>query len=148
MVAMDLWLRFFTRFDVVPAHARTMASPSVLAHLVTARYDGGIPSNIVGPKGRVCSLVPAEVAHFKYDPGGRMRALAKEPGRENVEAVAADLVATPEATRPGDVLWLHLFYQDLQSELIRAKGATAANFNRAVYERLKPSGYCVTVDHT
>ena len=50
-------------------------------------------SDIVGPQGRVYSFVPAEVAHFKDDPLGRMRTLAKEPGRENVEAVSADLVA-------------------------------------------------------
>jgi predicted methyltransferase len=43
-------------------------------------------SDIVGPEGRVYSFVPAEVAHFKNDPVGRMRTLAKEPGRENVEA--------------------------------------------------------------
>jgi predicted methyltransferase len=56
-------------------------------------------SDVVGPEGRVYSFVPAEVAHFKNDPVGRMRALAQEPGRENVEAVSADLVAMPEATQ-------------------------------------------------
>ena len=83
-------------------------------------------SDIVGPEGRVTSFVPAEVAHFKNDPVGRMRTLAKEPGRENVEAVSADLVAMPEVTQPADVLWLHLFYHDLHTALIQAKGATAA----------------------
>jgi predicted methyltransferase len=101
----------------------------------------------VGPKGRVYSFVPAEVADFKNDPVGRMRMLAKEPGRENVQAVSADLVAMPEATQPADVLWLHLFYHDLHTKLIGAKGATATDFNRAVYERLKPGGYYVIVDH-
>src|ERR1043166_1642192 len=48
-------------------------------------------SDIVGPGGRVYSFVPAEVAHFKNDPVGRMRTLAKEPGRDNVEVVSADL---------------------------------------------------------
>jgi hypothetical protein len=76
-------------------------------------------SDIVGPEGRVYSFVPAEVAHFKNDPVGAMRVLAKEPGRENVDAVSADLVALPEATRPADVLWLHLFYHDLHTALIR-----------------------------
>ena len=104
-------------------------------------------SDIVGPEGRVYSFVPAEVAHFKNDPVGRMRTLAKEPGRENVEAVSADLVAMPEATQPADVLWLHLFYHDLHTALIQARGATAADFNRAVYERLKPGGSYVIVDH-
>jgi predicted methyltransferase len=92
-------------------------------------------------------FVPAEVADFKNDPVGRMQALAKEPGRENVEAVSADLVAMPEATRPADVLWLHLFYHDLHTALMQKKGATAAGFNRAVYERLKPGGSYVIIDH-
>src|SRR5882724_2260720 len=104
-------------------------------------------SDIVGPEGRVYSFVPAEIAHFKSDPVGRMRALAKEPGRENVEVISADLVALPESTRPADVLWLHLFYHDLHTALMQAKGATAAEFNRAVYERLKSGGYYVIVDH-
>ena len=104
-------------------------------------------SDIVGPEGRVYSFVPAEVAHFKNDPVGRMRTLAKEPARENVEAVSADLVAMPKVTQPADVLWLHLFYHDLHTVLIQARGATAAHFNRAVYERLKPGASYVIVDH-
>src|SRR5258706_15199084 len=76
-----------------------------------------------------------------------MQTLAKEPGRENVEAVSADIVAMPEATLPADVLWLHLFYHDLHTALIQARGATAAHFNRAVHERLKPGGSYVIVDH-
>jgi predicted methyltransferase len=104
-------------------------------------------SDIAGPEGRVYSFVPAEVAHFKNDPVGRIRTLAREPGRENVEAVSADLVAMPEVTQPADVLWLHLFYHDLHTPLIQARGATAADFNRAVYERLKPGGSYVIIDH-
>ena len=91
--------------------------------------------------------MPAEVAHFKNDPVGRMRTLAKEPGRENVQAVSAELLAMPRVTQPADVLWLHLFYHDLHTPLIQARGATAAAFNRAVYERLKPGGFYVVIDH-
>src|SRR5580698_5779051 len=104
-------------------------------------------SDAVGPEGRVYSFVPAELAHFKNDPVGRMRTLAKEPGRDNVEVVSADVVAIPDTTRPADVLWMHLFYHDLHAELIQARGATAARFNRAVFERLKPGGAYVIVDH-
>jgi predicted methyltransferase len=104
-------------------------------------------SDIVGAEGRVFSFVPAEVAHFENDPVGRMRALAKEPGRENVEAVSADLVAMPEATKPADVVWLHLFYHDLHTALIQARGATATDFNRAAYTQLKPGGSYVIIDH-
>ena len=104
-------------------------------------------SDVVGPEGRVYSFVPAEVAHFKNDPVGLMRTLAKEPGRENVQAVSAELLAMPQVTQPADVLWLHLFYHDLHTPLIQARGATAAAFNRAVYERLKPGGFYVVIDH-
>ena len=108
----------------------------------TRRFSG-----VVGPQGRVYSFVPAEVAHFKSDPVGLMRTLAKEPGRDNVQAVSAELVAMPQVTQPADVLWLHLFYHDLHTPLIQARGATAAAFNRAVYERLKPGGFYVIIDH-
>ena len=104
-------------------------------------------SDVVGPEGRVYSFVPTEIAEIKNDQLDRMRKLAKEPGRENVEAVSADLVAMPADMRPADVLWLHLFYHDMHTKLIQNKGATAAAFNRAVYKRLKPGGYYVIVDH-
>ncbi len=104
-------------------------------------------SDVVGLEGRVYGFVPAEVAHFKNDPVGRMQTLAKEPGRENVKAVSADLVAILEATQQADVVWLHLFYHDLHTELMQSRGATAAQFNRAVYDLLKPGGFYVIVDH-
>jgi len=104
-------------------------------------------SDIVGPEGRVYGFVPAEIAHFKSDPVGRMRALAKEPGRDNVEVMSADLVALPESSQPADVVWLHLFYHDFHTALLQTRGATPGRFNRAVYERLKPGGFYVIVDH-
>jgi predicted methyltransferase len=104
-------------------------------------------SGVVGPKGRVYGFVPTEIADVKDDQVGHIRTIATEPGRENIQAVSADLVAMPEATQPADVLWLHLFYHDLHTALIKDKGATADGFNRAVYERLKPGGSYVIVDH-
>ena len=104
-------------------------------------------SDVVGPEGGVYSFVPAELAHFESDPVGRMRALAKEPRRQNVQVVSADLVALPETAQPLDVVWLHLFYHDLHTALLQTRGATPAAFNRAVYERLKPGGVFVIVDH-
>jgi predicted methyltransferase len=77
-----------------------------------------------------------------------MRTLAQEPGRENVEAVSADVVAIARAIQSADVVWMHLFYHDLHTALMQAKSATAAQFNRAVYERLNPGGFYVIVDHS
>ncbi|HEY4183387.1 MAG TPA: hypothetical protein VGM90_41470 [Kofleriaceae bacterium] len=102
-------------------------------------------SDAVGSEGRVYSFVPGEVAHFKNDPVGRMQTLARE--RKNVEAVSANLVAMPTVTQHADVLWLHLFYHDLHTELMQSKGATAGQFNRAVFAQLKPGGFYVIVDH-
>jgi predicted methyltransferase len=104
-------------------------------------------SDVVGPSGRVYGFVPAEIAHFKSDPVGRMRVLAREPGRGNVEVVSANLMALPESSRPADVVWLHLFYHDLHTGLLQTRGATPAGFNQAVHERLKPGGFYVIVDH-
>ena len=104
-------------------------------------------SDIVGSEGRVYSFVPAELAHFKSDPVDQMRALATEPGRGNVEVASTDLVALPGSSQSVDVVWMHLFYHDLHTALMQARGATPAGFNRAVYEQLKPGGFYVIVDH-
>ena len=104
-------------------------------------------SDVVGPKGRIFSFVPTEISDLKKDQVDRMRSLAQEPGRENVEVVSADLVAMSQTTPHADVLWLHLFYHDLHTTLMQTKGATAALFNRAVFDRLKSGGYYVIVDH-
>ena len=104
-------------------------------------------SDVVGPNGRVSSFVPTEIADLKHDQVGRIQTIAKESGRENIDVMSADLVAIAEATKPADVLWLHLFYHDFYTKLIQARGATAVAFNRAVFERLKPGGSYVIVDH-
>lgn len=104
-------------------------------------------SDVVGSQGRVYSFVPGEVAHFKNDPVGKMQALARESGRENVQAVTADVVEVSKVIGSADVVWLHLFYHDLHTPLIQAKGTTAAAFNRAVLGLLKPGGAYVIVDH-
>jgi predicted methyltransferase len=106
-----------------------------------------ILSDVVGPKGRVYSFVPAEVAHFTSDPVGLIRALAQQPGRENVVAISADVVALAEAAPSVDVVWMHLFYHDLHTPLIQARGATASAFNQSVYASLKSGGRYVIIDH-
>jgi predicted methyltransferase len=104
-------------------------------------------SDVVGPEGRVYSFVPGEVAHFKNDPVGLMRTLAQESGRENVDAVSSDVAAIAEAIPAADVVWMHLFYHDLHTPLIQAKGATADTFNRAVFASLNSGGRYIIVDH-
>ena len=52
----------------------------------------------------------------------------------------ADLVALRDVTQPADVLWMPLFYHDLHTALIRARGATAADFNRPSTSDSSPMG--------
>jgi predicted methyltransferase len=56
-------------------------------------------------------------------------------------------MALPENSQPLDVVWMHLFYHDLHTTLIQAKGATPAHFNKAAYDRLEPGGRYVIIDH-
>jgi len=93
-------------------------------------------SDVVGREGRVYSFVPTEVAHLTSGPAGSLNA--------NVEVLKADLLELPSSL---DVVWLSLFYHDLHTPLMQARGATADSFNRAVHARLKPGGYYVIIDH-
>ena len=107
-------------------------------------------SDIVGPEGRRVLQLRAGRSRALQERSGRPHADAmrrSRAGRELSKPSRRTFVAMPEATQPADVLWLHLFYHDLHTALIQARGATAAHFNRAVYERLKPGGSYVIVDH-
>src|SRR5579864_6015246 len=108
--------RMLSSFEEIPMYDQTQLTELIRFARVEAGstvidvYPGDgdwtrLFSDAVGPEGRVYSFVPAEVAHFKNDPVGLMRTLAREPGRENVEAVSANLVAMTEITKPVDVLW-------------------------------------------
>lgn len=136
-----------SKLDELSRFARVHAGSTVLDVWPGSGDWTRLFSNIAGPAGRVYTFVPAELAHFKSDPVGQMRALAKEPRRENVEVVSADLMAPPGSSQSLDVVWLHLFYHDLHTKLLQTRGATPAGFNRAVYERLKPSGLYIVIDH-
>jgi predicted methyltransferase len=104
-------------------------------------------SAVVGTGGKVYSFVPTEISDLKKDMVDSIRKLAEEPGRDNITVVSADLVKLEEVRQPVDVVWLHLFYHDLHTELIQKRGATAAAFNRAVFDQLKSGGVFVIVDH-
>jgi predicted methyltransferase len=104
-------------------------------------------SEVVGTGGKVYSFVPTEISDLKKDLVGSMRKLAEEPGRENITVVSADLIKLEEVRHSVDVVWLHLFYHDLHTELTQKRGATAAAFNRAVFDQLKSGGVFVIVDH-
>lgn len=104
-------------------------------------------SDVVGVEGQVHSFVPTEIEELKEGQVRLMQSLSSEEGRANVNAASANLVAMPEVTPLADVVWLHLFYHDLHTPLMQSKGGTPASFNKAVYERLKPGGSYIIIDH-
>src|SRR5260370_36458620 len=53
----------------------------------------------------------------------------------------------PYVSELAAVRWFRRSDHDRQTKLFHARGATAAHFKRAVYERLKPGGSYVIVDH-
>ena len=73
-------------------HCRTNPDRLAIEYLPTFARNGVIRDRFVMP-----DQVP------------RMPTLAKEPGRENAEAVSADRVSMPGTTQPADILWMHLF---------------------------------------
>jgi predicted methyltransferase len=104
-------------------------------------------SGVVGPKGKVYSYIPAEIADFKGDPVGVIKKLATEPGRGNVVEVSDPLASPPpaEMEHTVDVAFTFENYHDTYDPFM--KGADVAAFNRAMFKLLKHGGYYVVIDH-
>ena len=104
-------------------------------------------SGVVGPKGKVYSYVPAEIAGFKSDPVGIIKKLAAEPGRGNVEEVSDPLASAPppQMENTVDVAFTFENYHDTHDSFM--KGASVDGFNTAMFKLLKHGGYYVIVDH-
>ncbi|WP_174241422.1 class I SAM-dependent methyltransferase [Caulobacter sp. S45] len=129
------------------AFARIMPGEVVMDVWPGGGYWSRIFSKAVGPKGHVYAYVPAEIAGFKSDPVGVAKAMAAEPGRENVEEVSQPLGDEPPADfhNTMDVVWTFENYHDMHNSFM--KGADVNAFNKAVFFVLKPGGSYVIVDH-
>ncbi len=109
----------------------------------TGYYDR-IFAGVVGPKGRVYSFYPAEVANFRKDvtlpPDGTTPFLGAANDTAIVRPVNA--FAAPE---PLDLVWLSDNYHDLHDPFFAP--ADLALINRAVFKALKPGGVYLIIDH-
>jgi len=129
------------------AFARIAPGETVMDVWPGGGYWTRIFSKTVGPSGKVYAYVPAEIAGFKSDPVSIAKAVAAEPGRDNVVEVSDPLAEQPPANFQNvlDVVWTFENYHDLHDSFM--KGADVDAFNRAVFKLLKPGGYYVIVDH-
>jgi predicted methyltransferase len=113
-------------------------------------YSGGayytrILSAVVGPKGRVYAMIPAEMAR-NCEPSEFAGAHEVERDKRyvNVEVLTepAEMLATP---RRLDVIWSSQNYHDLEDRFM--DGAKAAVADKAFYRALKPGGTLMVIDH-
>jgi len=102
-------------------------------------------SDVVGPKGRVYAIIPAEMAR-NCDPAefAGARKVAKEGSYKNV-AVQTRPAADFAPARPLDVIWSSQNYHDLYDGFMEGLDVRAAD--RALYAALKPGGVLLVIDH-
>jgi predicted methyltransferase len=132
--------------DGIREPAATLAFAGVKPGMVVAEmFPGGgyftrLLSDVVGPKGKVLGI---ENAGWK----GAVKAdqqLLTEPGRSNVriEAETFGDVTLPEKV---DLLWITQNYHDLK--IAKFGVVDMAEFNRRVFQALKPGGVYMVLDH-
>jgi predicted methyltransferase len=115
-------------------------------------YYTRILSKVVGPKGKMFLVTPAEMKDRSRPapagqpapptPGQASDALAKEVGNATVVWQPADSPLTPEKV---DVVWTTDNYHDYRNPSFG--GVDMAKFNKAVFDSLKPGGVYIIEDY-
>ena len=115
-------------------------------------YYTRILSKVVGPKGKMFLVTPAEMKDRARPapagqtppptPGQAADALAKEVGNATVVWQPADSPVTPEKV---DVVWTTENYHDYRNSGFG--GVDMAKFNKAVFDSLKPGGVYIINDY-
>lgn len=97
-------------------------------------------SRIVGPKGHVYEFVPPP---RKPGAAAPVAAIAANPHYHHNITVTIWPVGKLPVPRPVDLVWTSQNYHDLHN----IKGLDVVDFDRAVYEALKPGGIYLVLDH-
>ena len=97
----------------------------------------------VGPMGKVYAFLPSEMAKFSKTPVPASGS-SPDPAHPNVTLLVAPIAqfAMPE---PVDVIWTSQNYHDLHDPFMGPADIT--QFNKAVFNALKPGGEFVVLDH-
>lgn len=99
-------------------------------------------SDIVGPKGRVYAVAPAEI--LKFGPRATDGIIALQAIHKNVSLLTPPIndFATPEKL---DLVWTSWNYHDLHDPFMGP--ADIARTNKAIFNALKPGGVYMVLDH-
>jgi predicted methyltransferase len=123
---------------------RTKADSDKVGDLIPGRgYFTRIFSHVVGAKGHVYAIVPAEFIEKNPKGGDAIKAVAAEPAMNNVSVVVTPAGAL-DVGAPLDVVFTAQNYHDVYGYFGAAK---AAAMNAAVFKMLKPGGRYVIEDH-
>jgi predicted methyltransferase len=102
-------------------------------------YFTRILSKAVGPEGRVYALTPPPSSP---DAQPAPDAIAADPAYANVTVVA--LSRPPTVPEPVDLIWTAQNYHDLHLSRLQVD---VPDFNKAMFDALKPGGAYVVLDH-
>jgi predicted methyltransferase len=109
-------------------------------------YFTRILSKAVGPNGRVFALVPQRPANAPADMpdmAARVKVISDDANYANVSIVQLPL-ASLAAPEPVDLVFTAQNYHDLHN----VPGFDIAQFNKGVFDSLKPGGLYVVIDHS
>jgi predicted methyltransferase len=102
-------------------------------------------SLVVGPTGKVYALTrprPAQAAPDSPDPDAPIQALAADPHYGNL-ALSTMSIKELSLPEPVDLVWTSQNYHDLHN----IPDGDVANFDKAVFNALKPGGVFIVLDH-
>ena len=128
----------------VLAFAGIKPGDKVVDLLPGSGYYTRIFSKIVGPKGVVYALQPAEIDKVAPKRLQALKALADTPAYSNV-VVLVQPVAAIAIPQHVDMVWTSQNYHDLHNPLLGSPNM--ANFNKSIFNVLKPGGIFLVLDH-
>ncbi|MEA1676744.1 methyltransferase [Nitrospirillum sp. BR 11163] len=125
------------------AFAGVKAGDKVVDFMPGAGYFTRLFAKAVGPKGRVYSLLPNEIATRSQKAVDGQKALAGDKAYGNIVPLVEPVNALtfPEKV---DVVWTSQNYHDVHA-FMGAEAAAAVN--KAIFNALKPGGVYIVLDH-
>jgi predicted methyltransferase len=126
------------------AFAGVKPGDKVVDFLPGAGYFTRLFAKTVGPKGRVYTLLPGELATRSQKAVDGQKALAQDQAYGNIVPLI-QAVNAPSIPEKVDVVWTSQNYHDLHDAFLGP--ADVAAFNKAIFAALKPGGVYIVLDH-
>ncbi|MBB6249981.1 class I SAM-dependent methyltransferase [Nitrospirillum iridis] len=126
------------------AFAGVKPGDKVVDFMPGAGYFTRLFAKAVGPKGRVYTLLPGELATRSQKAVDGQKALAQDKAYGNIVPLVQPVNA-PVFPEKVDVVWTSQNYHDLHDAFLGP--ADVAAVNKAIFDALKPGGVYIVLDH-